>query len=327
MIELKYQILIAVALDLLAGDPRWMPHPVKLIGRLAIRLESPARRLVDSPRLAGSITALLVVAISGMVAWGLVRSAAWLHPLSGDAASILVIYTCIAARDLAGHGTAVFRALDAGDLAESRRCVAMMVGRDTERLDQAGITRAAVESVAENLVDGVTAPVLFATIFGPVGAITYKAINTLDSTFGYQHERYARFGWASARIDDAANYLPARLTAPIVALAALLLRERPAGALRILARDRRRHASPNAGYSEAAVAGAMGVQLGGPSFYFGYHAAVDKPTIGDPVVALEPIHIRRAIALMYTTMALFVAGCVVARAVGEHLWQQAGWMP
>jgi len=325
VIDLKYQILIAVTLDLLAGDPRWLPHPVKLIGRLAAGLESPARRLVTSGRLAGVLVALLVITLSGMVAWGLVWSAAWLHPLAGDAVSIVLIYTCIAARDLAAHGMAVFRPLNAGDLDEARRRVAMIVGRDTERLDEAGVARATVESIAENLVDGVTAPLFFAAIFGPVGAIVYKAINTLDSTFGYKNEQYAQFGWASARIDDVANYLPARLTAPFVALAALLLRERPAGAMRILMRDRLRHASPNAGYPEAAFAGALGIQLGGPSFYFGHDQPVDKPLIGDRLCQLKAIHIRKANLLMYATTALFLVGCVGVRVIGEHLCSQGGW--
>ena len=325
MIDLKYQILIAVALDLLLGDPRWLPHPVKLIGRVAAGLESPARKWTTSPRLAGTLVALFVIALSGTVAWVLVRASGWLYPLAGDAVSILLIYTCIAARDLAAHGMAVFRPLHAGDLSEARRRVAMIVGRDTERLDEAGVARAAVESIAENLVDGVTAPLFFAAVFGPVGAIVYKAINTLDSTFGYKNERYARFGWASARIDDVANYLPARLTAPFVALAALLLRERPAGALRILMRDRRRHASPNAGYTEAAFAGALGIELGGPSFYFGHDRPVDKPLIGERLCQLKAVHIRNANRLMYATTALFVVACVGARAAGEHLCRQGGW--
>ena len=325
MIDLKYQILIAVVLDLMLGDPRWMPHPVKLIGRLAVVLESPARWLLRRPRLAGVVTALAVIGLSGAVAWGLVQAAGRLHPAVGDAVSILLIYTCIAARDLASHGMAVFRPLDAGDLDEARRRVAMMVGRDTQRLDEAGVARAAVESVAENLVDGVTAPLFFAALFGPVGAVVYKAINTLDSTFGYKNERYAQFGRASARIDDVANYLPARLTAPLVALAALLLREQPAGALHILARDHRRHSSPNAGYPEAAFAGALGIQLGGPSYYFGCDRPVDKPLIGDRLCQLKAVHIRKANLLMYATTALFVVACVGARAAGEHLWPQGGW--
>ena len=200
--------------------------------------------------------------------------------------SIVVIYTTIAARDLARHSMAVFRPLAAGDLVEARRRVAAIVGRDTERLDEAGVVRAAVESVAESTVDGVTAPLFFAVVAGPVGAMVYRAVNTLDSMFGHQDERYRQFGWAAARIDDLANYLPARLTAPLVCLAALCcLRLRPAAArCESLLRDGRKHASPNAGLAEAAMAGALGVQLGGVNYYDGQ--PLEKPTIGDALVPL-----------------------------------------
>jgi adenosylcobinamide-phosphate synthase len=239
--------------------------------------------------------------------------------------AIVLIYTTIAAKDLAIHGLKVYRPLSAGDLAEARRQVSMLVGRDTERLDETGVARAAVESIAENVVDGVTAPLFFAALFGPIGAVVYRATNTLDSMFGYKNERYARFGWASARLDDVANYLPARLTGPLVALAALLLGERPIGSLRILLRDGKAHTSPNAGLPEAAFAGALGVQLGGPSFYFGQSEPVEKPTIGEPLQPLEAEHIRRASRLMIATAVLTAIALVGARAVGEHLWQQGGW--
>ncbi len=320
MIRLEYQIAIAVVLDLLLGDPRWLPHPVKAMGRLAIWLERPARTVFRRPRPAGTITALCVIGASGFAAWGLFRVAGVLHPIAADVVSIALLYTCIAARDLARHSTAVFRALAGDDLPLARRRVGMIVARDTDRLDESGVTRATIESVAENLVDGVTAPLLFAAIAGPVGAIVYKAINTLDATFGYKNDRYREFGWASARIDDAANFVPARLTAPLVALAALVLRQRPGGALRVAARDCRNHASPNAGFAEAAFAGALGVQLGGPSYYFGNPEPVAKPTIGDPHVRLDRNHIRQANVLMYVTTGLFVAFCLAARSLGGHFW-------
>jgi len=183
-----------------------------------------------------------------------IRLAAAIHPLAADIASIVLIYTTIAARDLARHGMAVYRSLAADDMAEARRRVAAIVGRDTDRLDEAGVVRAAVESVAESTVDGVTAPLLFAVVAGPVGAMVYRAVNTLDSMFGHQDERYRRFGWAAARIDDLANYIPARCTAPLVCVAALLLRLWPSAPANAAAR-RAKHASPNAGLTEAAMAG------------------------------------------------------------------------
>jgi adenosylcobinamide-phosphate synthase len=180
-----------------------------------------------------------------------------------------------------------------------------MVGRDTDQLDEEGITRAAVESVAENTVDGVIAPLFFAFLGGPVGALMYKAVNTLDSTFGYRNERYAEFGWASARIDDLANYLPARLAVPFIAAAAIFLDQRPQEALRLSRRDGRKHASPNSGLSEAAMAGALGVRLGGPVLRKG--KVDDMPYFGDPVVPLKPDHIRKANALMFISTFLFAA--------------------
>ncbi|MCX6910659.1 MAG: adenosylcobinamide-phosphate synthase CbiB, partial [Verrucomicrobia bacterium] len=245
--RLEYQIIAAFALDLLFGDPRWLPHPVKLIGRFAVMLEAPLRRSIPSTRVAGVVAVVVVLGVTGFVAFGLVRCAAALHPAAGDIVSILLLYTAFAARDLAHHANAVYRSLASGDLAEARQRVSMIVGRDTARLDEREVVRATVESVAESLVDGVTAPLFFAVLGGPVGAMLYKAVNTLDSTFGYKDERYIQFGWASARLDDLANFLPARFTAPLVAVAAALLGHNALRSLRIWLRDGRKHVSPNAG--------------------------------------------------------------------------------
>lgn len=313
--SLEVQILLAVLLDAAAGDPRWLPHPVRGIYALAKVLEGPARGALPAgprgERLAGLATALVTYAAAGGAAWGLIAAARLAHPLAGDIAGVLVIYTTIAARDLARHASAVLRPLERGDLPAARRTVAMIVGRDTAGLDEAGVTRAAVESVAESTVDGVTAPLLFALAAGPVGAMVYRAINTLDSTFGYKDDRYRYFGWASARIDDAANWLPARLTAPLIALAAALTGQRAMASVRTLLRDGRKHESPNAGLAEAAMAGALGVQLGGVNYYGG--EALAKPTIGEPAVALAPRHIRWASALMFVTAGLLLAGGLAMR--------------
>jgi adenosylcobinamide-phosphate synthase len=317
--SVEYQILTAAALDLLLGDPRWLPHPVRAIGRLAGWLEAVIRRWLGATRLAGLVAVLVVCVTAGAGAWAAVAAGERIHPVAGDVAAVVVIYTTIAARDLAGHSLAVLHPLAAGDLVEARRRVGAIVGRDTEQLDEADVIRAAVESVAESTVDGVTAPLFFALLAGPVGAMVYRAINTLDSLFGHQDERYRRFGWAAARADDLANYLPARLTAPLVCLAALLCGQRPAQALRILRRDGRKHASPNAGLMEAAMAGALGVQLGGTNYYDGQ--PLDKPTIGDAVVPLSLRHIRLANVLMFTSAGLFLAVGLAARLGVLQLWQ------
>jgi adenosylcobinamide-phosphate synthase len=302
--RLEYQILSAFALDLLLGDPRWLPHPVKLIGRFALSLEAPLRKAISNARAAGIIAAGLVVGLSGLITFLILQGAARLHPIAGDAAAILILYTAFATRDLLRHSQQVYRALQNGDLPEARRRVAWLVGRDTDRLDEQGVSRAAVESVAENLVDGVTAPIFFAVLGGPIAAMMYKAASTLDSTFGYKDERYLFFGWASARMDDVANFLPARLTLPVVALAAAILGRHPIQALRIGLRDGGKHPSPNAGLAEATVAGALGVQLGGLNYYDGepYEGAL----LGDPIEPLDKRHILAVNLLAFGTALLFL---------------------
>ncbi|RJQ66457.1 MAG: cobalamin biosynthesis protein CobD [Desulfobacteraceae bacterium] len=289
-------IWIALALDYFIGDPRWLPHPVRLIGVLALRLEAPMRKRFASARTAGLLTALAVIGITALAAWICLVLAARLAPWLGYVATVIMLYTSFAARDLDHHGRSVLAALLQGDLPLARQRVAWIVGRDTARLDEHGVARAAVESVAENTVDGVIAPLFFAFLGGPVAAMTYKAISTLDSTFGYRSERYIQFGWASARIDDAANYLPARVGALLIAIGAWLLKEDPRGSLMAAWRDGSKHSSPNAGLAEASMAGALGIQLGGPVFRNG--RLDEMPAFGDPRHALAAEHIARACRLM-----------------------------
>ncbi|MDI9571365.1 MAG: adenosylcobinamide-phosphate synthase CbiB [Pseudomonadota bacterium] len=303
---LEYQIVTAAVLDLLWGDPRWLPHPVRLIGRLALGAETWTRGLIPTPRLAGIIAVLGVLAAVAGVGWGLIALGSALHPRLGDALSILILYTTLAARDLARHSGAVHESLADGDLAEARRRVGLIVGRDTDILDEQGVIRATVESVAENAADGVIAPLFLAFLGGPLGAFLYKAVNTMDSTFGYKNERYREFGWAAARLDDLVNYLPARLTAACIPVAALLTGLDARNAIRILWRDRHRHPSPNSGFPEAATAGALRVQLGGTNHYFGKPSP--RPTMGDPLRPLTPRDILRANRLMFATYALILAG-------------------
>ena len=305
MIALEYQIGAALLLDLLLGDPRWLPHPVRFMGWLALVLEDFCRRLVQNQRLAGSLAVLGVLAITGSAVAALLAGAGMLHPLARDLASIYLLFTSVATRALLKHSAAVYQALHAGDLAEARQRVAMIVGRDTAGLDEAGVARAAVESVAESTVDGITAPLFFAALGGPLGAMLYKAVNTMDSTFGYKNERYLHFGWAAARLDDLANLLPARLTGLLVVAAARLLGHDAGASFAILRRDRLKHASPNSGHTEAAVAGALGIALGGANYYFG--KLVEKPTIGTASRPITADHIRQANRLTLVTVALAAA--------------------
>ncbi len=297
MIPLYQQILLAMLLDLLLGDPRWLPHPVQGIGWLAQRAEAPLRRLIPNQRLAGVVAVVWVVGSTTLVGLGLLKGAALLHPLLGDLVAILLLYTCLATRSLHDHALAVYRPLKAGDMAAAQQRVSWLVGRDTEQLDEAEVTRAAVESVAENTVDGCTAPLLYACLAGPLGALAYKAISTLDSTFGYKNERYLQFGWGSARLDDLANLIPSRLTALLTVAAAFVLRLRAGNAWRIFWRDRHNHPSPNGGQIEATVAGALGVQLGGVNSYFGQPSR--RPLMGDPLQPLAARHILQAVQLMW----------------------------
>ncbi len=303
MLSPLWHIGLALLLDQLLGDPRWLPHPVRGIGLLQSFLETVCRRLLPGPRLAGVVTVLVSLLVTGILTWGVLHGAGLIHPLARDAAAIILLYTTFAARDLARHALAVFQALVGKDIGLARQRVAMIVGRDTAGLDEAGVTRAGVESVAESLVDGVTAPIFYALLGGPMGAMLYKAINTGDSMFGYKNERYREFGWAAARLDDLANFVPARLTSLLIPLAALLLGLKARGSLAILRRDRRCHASPNSGFPEAAVAGALGIQLGGSSSYFG--KMVSKPTMGDAHQEIAPGHLGSAVHLMLLTTTLF----------------------
>jgi adenosylcobinamide-phosphate synthase len=308
---LEIQVLIALLLDFAIGDPRWFPHPVRLIGGVIAGLEGPARRSIRDPRVAGAVTALVVLLVTAVVTAAVVGIAGQIHPWLGDAVAILVLYTTIAAHDLARHSLAVYRALARFDLAAARRLVSWMVGRDTERLTETEVVRAAVESVAENTVDGIIAPLFFAVLGGPVAAMTYKAVNTLDSMIGYKNERYLAYGRTAAKIDDAANYLPARISAPVLTAAAALLGMPAARAWRIAWRDGRKHLSPNSGIAEAAVAGALGVRLGGIMERRG--RPVDQPEIGDPVVPLVRRHILGANRLMFVATVLAAAVLLTVR--------------
>ncbi len=309
--RLEYQIIIALLLDLAIGDPRGFPHPVRLIGRLIAALEGPARRAIHDARVAGAVTALTVILAATLATVALLGIAGWIHPLLEDLAGIVVLYTTLAARDLARHGFAVYRALEKFDLTEARRLVSWMVGRDTERLTETEVVRAAVESIAENTVDGVIAPLLFAVVAGPVGAMAYKAVNTLDSMIGYKNESYIDFGMTAARIDDAANYIPARLAVPILTAAAGLLGFRAAAAWRIARRDGRKNMSPNSGMAEAAVAGALGVRLGGVMVRRG--RPVNQPEIGDPVEPLARGLIPAANRLMFIATVIAAASFLLVR--------------
>jgi len=304
MISLEIQIVLALLLDYLFGDPRSFPHPVKIIGCFALKLESRLRKWIKNPKLAGSILVFLVLLSTGGSVFIFLKLLSLFHPLVEDCGSILLLYTSIAVTDLRGHSLNVYHSLVNKDIFSAKNLVAMIVSRDTQKMSSEDIARASVESVAENTSDGIIAPLFYATIGGAIGAILYKAVNTLDSTFGYKNTQYSDFGWASAKLDDMVNFIPSRITAVIIPIAAYLRGLSWRNAWRIFLRDRNKHNSPNAGQIESAMAGAMNVQLGGSSSYFG--KTIEKPTLGDPLEPITPEHIRKVNQLMILTMLLSV---------------------
>ena len=298
-------LLLGFCIDLLLGDPRWLYHPVQAIGWLIVKLEPPLRRVFpDTDRgqvRAGVALVILVVGITGLVSGGVLWGLHRLHPMAGFAGEVILCWLILAAKSLRTESMKVVRALENGTLDDGRRAVSMIVGRDTEHLSEEEVLKAAVETVAENASDGILAPLLFAAVLGPVGGICYKAVNTMDSMVGYKNDRYLYFGRAAAKLDDVLNFLPARISGFLMAAAACLGFDGK-NAFRIFFRDRKNHASPNSAHTEAACAGALGLQLGGTHDYFG--KPVVKPTIGDDLRAVTRGDVAAANRLALTTALL-----------------------
>ncbi|HOI16668.1 MAG TPA: adenosylcobinamide-phosphate synthase CbiB [Geobacteraceae bacterium] len=299
-----YIVITAVLLDLLLGDPRRLPHPVVGIGRMISVLELLLRRLFRNELVGGVLLLVIVVGMTWSLAFLLLKGSYTLSPYLGFAVAVWFSYTCLAARSLHHESKLVADRLATGDLEGARTFLSRIVGRDTDDLSEPEIWRALVETVAENSSDGVIAPLFYLMLGGPALGLAYKAVNTLDSMVGYRNERYLLFGRASARFDDLANWLPARLTGLLMVAVAPLVGLSGKEAFRMMLRDGRNHSSPNSGVPEAATAGALGVRLGGTNRYFG--KPVEKPTIGDPRRDLSIESYREAIRLMYGAMALML---------------------
>jgi adenosylcobinamide-phosphate synthase len=298
-------IFIAYLVDLAVGDPAVLPHPVVLMGKVIDCLEGLTRRVARSRaalRVAGALTAAVVVAGSWLLTFLLIKWMFNIHHWLGTALTVWFISTTMAGRGLASAAGEIFDLLMNGNLAEARRKVGWIVGRDTEEMNSGEVTRATVETVAENIVDGIVSPIFYAFIGGAPLAMAYRAVNTLDSMLGYKDDRYIDFGMIPARLDDLANYIPARLTGFLLLIAASFARMSPRRALAAILRDASGHPSPNSGIPEAAVAGALGVRLGGLNYYHGRESF--RAYMGENLTPLEPKHIKQATNLMYLTSSL-----------------------
>ncbi len=315
------QLMISLAacvtgfiLDFIFGDPAWIYHPVRIIGKGIELGERLLRRISGEKHLtaAGGVLWLMTAGLSFLFPRGLLFLAYRIHPGLGFALEAFWCFQILAARSLCRESTKVYDRLQENDLPGARRAVSMIVGRDTESLTAEGVTKAAVETVAENTSDGVTAPLIYLMIGGAPLGFLYKAVNTMDSMLGYKNDRYLCFGRIPARMDDIFNYIPARLTALVMIAAAYLTGLDGRNAWRIYRRDRNKHASPNAAQTESVCAGALRVRLAGDAVYFG--KLYKKEFIGDSLRTIEPQDIRRTQRLMYVTalLVLFLCGGIKA---------------
>lgn len=296
----------AVMLDLLIGDPRVKWHPVILIGNLIAMLDKTLRTRFTAPlaqRLAGALLVIIVITICYSAAAMLLKIAYQMHGLLGTAIAVLLLYSTIAAKSLAQAGSEIYHLLTANDIVAARQKLSWIVGRDTAALDTGEIVRGTVETVAENIVDGIIAPLFYALVGGVPLAVAYRAVNTMDSMLGYKNEKYLYFGWAAARLDDVMNYIPARITGGLLLLSSAGLGFNTKRAWQTIIKDAAGHPSPNSGIPEAAVAGALGVRLGGQNYYQGVSSF--RAYMGEPLYDLEPKHIQKTIKIMYAATGIF----------------------
>jgi len=304
-----FELSAAYIADWVFGDPTNYPHPVKLIGKAIKFLENKLLYKAYSPsiqRLLGGILLISITLMSGTSTWAIIRLVEWVHPTLSFIATIFFAYTTLATRNLYDEVRKVIKTLEKGDLSRARKEVEFLVSRYTDQLDEKEVCRALIETVSENTSDGIIAPLFYLTIGGPIMAVVYKAINTLDSMIGYENDRYRYFGWASAKADDLANFLPARITALLYILSSFILGKNWKMAWKVAWRDGRKNLSPNSGYPEAALAGSLGIQLGGENFYFG--KPKEKPLIGEPK---EPISIHKVKESLYLMVVTSLIGWII----------------
>ena len=297
-------ILTAFMLDIILGDPHWLPHPVRWIGRAVHFIETGLRKTGLPLRLSAVLLTFIVVSTTLALSLSAILLAYRFSDPAGFIISVIIMYTTLSTRSLYDESMKVYEDLRHNNLIAARNNLSMIVGRDTGHLDSGEVIRGAVETIAENSVDGVISPLFYAMIGGPALAIAYKAINTLDSMVGYKNEKYIDLGWASARLDDLANYIPARISGFLIPVAALLCGKCLRNSLRTVLHDRKNHPSPNSGIPEAAVAGALGVQLGGVNYYQGIPSS--RPFIGELRHNFSEGHITGANRIMIVSSILML---------------------
>lgn len=304
----QYLPLVAILIDTFLGDPRSSLHPVVMIGNCIAFLE---RKLLNPryshkfKKITGMLLVILVLGITYSVTWWILKLLSQIHPWAEFLGGALLLSLTISPNSLAKAGNEIYFYLISGDLKQARFKVGWIVGRDTDKLTVSEITRATVETIAENIVDGVISPLFYFIVGGVPLAFLYRAVNTLDSMVGYKNDKYKDFGMCAARVDDLFNYIPARLTAILILLATIVLRLNLSGASKAIWNDAAKHPSPNSGLSEAGVAGALGIRLGGLNYYGG--VASQRAYMGEAQTPLVPLHIKQAIHIMYTTTVFFIA--------------------
>ncbi len=299
--------IFAYFMDLIVGDPYGFPHPVIYIGKLISLLERNLRKLKINMKLAGALLCLILMSSVALITYSICKLASvniYLYIF----VSAVIVCTCFSTKCLADEGKKIYDSFEEKNIELSRKQLSYIVGRDTSALDEPGIIRATVETIAENTVDGTISPMFYAFIGGPILAILYKAVNTMDSMIGYKNERYIDFGMTAARLDDIFNYIPARISLIGFTMASFILRYDYKSCIKIAIRDRKNHTSPNCAYPEAAVAGALGIELGGTNIYFGQK--VYKPTIGEKKRKIVKEDILKTNRLLYLstflTLILFI---------------------
>ena len=307
------EIITAYILDLIIGDPHWLPHPVRIIGKVIEYLERTLRKNNQSRRaekIKGIFLAVITVGLSYYIIYFLIYIVGIISPGLKFALSSFFIFTALSTKNLGEEVFSVYRALEEDNLELAREKVSRIVGRDTKDLDKEEIVRATIESIAEGTVDGIISPLFYAVLGGAPLAMAYKAVNTLDSMVGYKNEKYLYFGWFSAKLDDLVNYLPARISVLLIPVASLIVRQRGLIALRAIFRDGKKSPSPNAGIPEAGFAGALGIQLGGVNFYQGVKEY--RPILGEKLKEISPKDILKAIWLSCTvSILMFLIGLAI----------------